>query len=50
MADLELTYIRTFTNEGDPGWYAGQLDDGRRAHATAIPSHSTSRQHMANAP
>jgi hypothetical protein len=37
MADLVLTYIRTFAEEGDPGWHAGQLDDGRRVHATAIP-------------
>ena len=37
MADLELTYIQTFAEEGDPGWHAGQLDDGRRVHATAIP-------------
>lgn len=50
MAELELAYIQMFAEEGDPGWHAGQLDDGRRAHATAIPSHSASRQHMANAP
>ena len=37
MAQLELTYIRMFAEEGDPGWHAGQLDDGRRVHATAIP-------------
>ena len=36
MADLELIHIRMFAEEGDPGWYAGQLDDGRRVHATRI--------------
>ena len=36
MAQLELTLIRMFAEEGDPGWHAGQLDDGRRVHATAI--------------
>ena len=36
MPQLELTYIRMFAEEGDPGWHAGQLDDGRRVHATAI--------------
>ena len=37
MAELELVYIRMFAEEGDPGWHAGQLEDGRRVHATAIP-------------
>ncbi len=37
MAQLELTYIRMFAENGDPGWHAGQLEDGRRVHATAIP-------------
>ena len=37
MADLELTHIQMFPNEGDPGWYDGQLPDGRRVHAAAIP-------------
>ncbi len=37
MAQLELTYIQMFPAEGDPGWYAGQLPDGRRVHAAAIP-------------
>ena len=36
MADLELIHIRMFAEEGDPGWYAGQLDDGRSVHATRI--------------
>ena len=36
MADLELTHIRMSTEDGDPGWYAGQLPDGRRVHAAAI--------------
>ena len=37
MADLELIYIQMFPEEGDPGWHAGQLTDGRRVHAAAIP-------------
>ena len=37
MADLELIYIQMFPKEGDPGWHAGQLTDGRRVHAVAIP-------------
>ena len=36
MAHLELTYIRMFAADGDPGWHAGRLEDGRRVHATAI--------------
>ena len=39
MADLELIYIQMFPKEGDPGWHAGQLPDGRRVHAAAIPCH-----------
>ena len=31
MADLELTHIQMFAEEGDPGWYAAQLEDGRRS-------------------
>ena len=37
MADLELNHIQMFAEEGDPGWYDGQLPDGRRVHAAAIP-------------
>ncbi len=37
MTDLELIHIQMFTKEGDPGWHAGQLDDGRRVHAAAVP-------------
>ena len=37
MADLELIHIQMFPKEGDPGWHAGQLPDGRRVHAAAIP-------------
>ncbi len=37
MADLELTHIRMFAEDGDPGWHAGRLEDGRRVHAAAIP-------------
>ena len=37
MAQLELTHIQMFPKEGDPGWHAGQLPDGRRVHAAAIP-------------
>ena len=36
MADIELTYIRRFAQDGDPSWYAGQISDGRRVHAIAI--------------
>ena len=36
MAKLELTYHRLFPEEGDPGWHAGWMPDGRRVHATPI--------------
>ncbi len=36
MADLELIHIEMFAEDGDSGWHAGQLDDGRRVHAAAI--------------
>ena len=36
MAQLELTYQQMFPEDGDPGWHAGQLPDGRRVHAAAI--------------
>lgn len=36
MAQLELTYHQMFPEDGDPGWYAGQLPDGRRVYAAAI--------------
>lgn len=36
MADLGLIHIQMFADEGDPGWYAGQLGDGRRVHGPAI--------------
>ena len=39
MADLELNHIQMFAKEGDPGWHAGHLPDGRRVHAAAIPCH-----------
>ena len=39
MTQLELTYHQMFPNEGDPGWHAGHLPDGRRVHAAAIPCH-----------
>ena len=37
MPQFELTYHQMLPNEGDPGWYDGQLPDGRRVHAAAIP-------------
>ena len=37
MADLELIHIQMSAKDGDPGWHAGQLDDGRSIHAAAIP-------------
>ena len=37
MPQLEFTYHQMSPKEGDPGWHAGQLPDGRRVHAAAIP-------------
>ena len=37
MAQLELTYHQMFPEDGDPGWHAGQLTDGRRVHAASMP-------------
>ena len=34
MAELELIHIEMFAEDGDPGWYAGRMPDGRRVHAT----------------
>ena len=36
MAKLELTYHQAFPEDGDPGWHAGWMPDGRRVHATPI--------------
>ena len=36
MAKLELTYHQAFPEDGDPGWHAGWMPDGRRVHATTI--------------
>ena len=36
MAKLELTYHQAFPEEGDLGWHAGWMPDGRRVHATPI--------------
>ena len=33
MAELELIHIEMFAEDGDPGWYAGRMPDGRRVHA-----------------
>ena len=37
MAKLELTYHQAFPEDGDPGWHAGWMPDGRRVHATRFP-------------
>ena len=37
MTVLELAYHQMFPEDGDPGWHAGQLTDGRRVHAAAMP-------------
>ena len=37
MAKLELTYHQAFPEEGDPGWHAGRMPDGRRVHTTRFP-------------
>ena len=37
MAKLELTYYQLFPEDGDPGWHASRLPDGRRVHATRFP-------------
>ena len=36
MAKLELTYHQAFPEDGDPGWHAGWMLDGRRVHATPM--------------
>ena len=36
MAKLELTHHQAFPEDGDPGWHAGWMPDGRRVHATPI--------------
>ena len=36
MAKLELTYHQAFPEDGDPGWHAGWMPDGRRVHATPM--------------
>ena len=36
MAAIELAYHQMFPEDGDPGWHAGQLPDGRRVHASAV--------------
>ena len=37
MAQLELTHHQMFPEEGDLGWHAGQMPDGRRVHAASMP-------------
>ena len=37
MTVLELAYHQMFPEDGDPGWHAGQLPDGRRVHAASMP-------------
>ena len=37
MAVLELAYHQMFPEDGDPGWHAGKLPDGRRVHAASMP-------------
>ena len=36
MAKLELTYHQAFPEDGDPGWHASWMPDGRRVHATPM--------------
>ena len=36
MAKLELTYHQAFPEDGDPGWHAGWMPEGRRVHATPM--------------